>query len=107
LPDEVADGLVVLLAAPPVCGEGRWDAGALAVPLYRLGADDVPAALEDCEKIGGIDEPGPVVQADTDADMRTVAVAQPAAVSLALLTFMRPPFIPVMQQRLILTAIKI
>ena len=44
-------------------------------------------------------EDGPDVQADTDADMRTVTVAQPAAVSLALLTFMRPPCIPGMQWR--------
>ena len=66
-----------------------------AVPLYRLEdvGDTVP---EDGEKIAGIDEADPV-QADTDADMRTVTVAQPAAVSLALLTFMKPPYIPVMQ----------
>jgi len=53
--------------------------------------DEVPA---DGEKIAGTDEEGPPVQAETDAETRTVAVAQPAAVSLALLTFMRPPCIP-------------
>ena len=84
--------------APPVSGEGELDAGGLAVPLYRPDdvADTVPV---DGEKIAGIDEDCPDVQADTDADMRTVAVAQPAAVSLALLTFMRPPCIPGMQWR--------
>lgn len=59
--------------------------------------DEVPAVDEvptDGEKIDGTDEEEPPVQAETDAEMRTVAVAQPAAVSLALLTFMRPPYIP-------------
>jgi hypothetical protein len=90
------DAAFVLLVDPPTCGEGDPEAEALAVPLYRPEdvADTVP---EDGEKIAGIDEVGPV-QADTDADMRTVTVAQPAAVSLALLTFMKPPYIPDMQQ---------
>lgn len=86
------------VAAPPVSGEGELDAEGLAVPLYRPDdvADTVPV---DGEKIAGIDEDCPAVQADTDADMRTVTVTQPAAVSLALLTFMRPPYIPGMQRR--------
>ena len=53
---------------------------------------------EDGEKIAGIDEDAPEVQADTDADSRTVTVAQPAAVRRALLTFMKPPYIPGTQQ---------
>jgi hypothetical protein len=87
LPDEV----FALPVDPPTCGEGEPP----AVPLYRLEvADTVP---EDGEKIAGIDE-DPPVQADTDTDMRTVTVTQPAAVSLALPTFMRPPYIPDIQQ---------
>ncbi len=92
LPDEV----VALPVDPPIWGEGEPDAGTLAVPLYRP-EDVADTALEDGEKIAGIDEDGPV-QADTDADMRTVTVAQPAAVSRVLLTFMKPPDIPGMQQ---------
>jgi hypothetical protein len=71
------------------------DGGALAVPLNRSddGAVTVGPALTEGEKIGGTDEV-PLVQAVTDAEKTTVAVAQPAAVSLALLTFMRPPYIP-------------
>jgi hypothetical protein len=87
LPDEV----FALPVDPPTCGEGEPP----AVPLYRLEvADTVP---EDGEKIAGIDE-DPPVQAATDTDMRTVTVTQPAAVSLALPTFMRPPYIPGIQQ---------
>ncbi|MCW2929698.1 MAG: hypothetical protein JWM19_660 [Actinomycetia bacterium] len=91
-PDPLPEEVFALPVDPPICGEGE----PLAVPLYRLEdvADTVP---EDGEKIAGIDEDGPV-QADTDTDMRTVTVAQPAAVSLALLTFMKPPYIPGMQQ---------
>ena len=91
-PDPLPDEVFALPVDPPTCGEGE----PAAVPLYRLEdvADTVP---EDGEKIAGIDEDGPV-QADTDADMRTVTVTQPAAVSLALLTFMKPPYIPGMQQ---------
>jgi hypothetical protein len=97
-PLPAADEFVALPAAPPVSGEGELDAGWLAVPLYRPDdvADTVPV---DGEKTGGIGEDGPDVQADTNADMRTVTVTQPAAVSLALLTFMRPPCIPCMQRR--------
>jgi len=92
LPDDVFALPVPPPVPPPVCGEGR----PLAVPLYR--AEDVGDTVpEDGEKIDGIDDDAPDVQADTDADMRTVTVAQPAAVSLALLTFMRPPYIPDMQ----------
>jgi hypothetical protein len=85
-----------LLDAPPVCGEGEPapDAVAVAVPLYRP-EDAVP---EEGEKIAGIEEDAPEVQADTDTDSRTVTVAQPAAVSRALLTFMKPPYIPGTQQ---------
>jgi hypothetical protein len=91
-PDPLPEEVFALPVDPPICGEGE----PLAVPLYRPEdvADTVP---DDGEKIAGIDEDGPV-QADTDPDMRTVTVAQPAAVSLALLTFMKPPFIPGMQQ---------
>jgi hypothetical protein len=87
-PDPLPDEVFALPVVPPTCGEGETP----AVPLYRLEevADTVP---EDGEKIAGIDEDGPV-QADTDADMRTVTVTQPAAVSLALLTFMKPPIYP-------------
>jgi hypothetical protein len=92
VPAPLPDEGFVLPAPPPVCGDGR----PLAVPLYRPEGvgDTVP---EDGEKIDGIDDDAPDVQADTDADMRTVTVAQPAAVSLALLTFMKPPYIPDMQ----------
>jgi hypothetical protein len=91
-PDPLPEEAFALPVDPPICGEGEPP----AVPLNRLEdvADTVP---EEGEKIDGIDEDGPV-QADTDPDMRTVTVAQPAAVSLALLTFMKPPFIPGMQQ---------
>jgi hypothetical protein len=73
----------------------REDDGAVAVPLNKpvdvvVGAG---AALTDGEKIAGTDEVEPV-QAVTDTEKTTVAVAQPAAVSLALLTFIRPPVIP-------------
>lgn len=81
------------LADPRVLGDG----GALAVPLNTpegVAAGFGPA-LTDGEllKIGGTDELLPV-QAVTEAEKTSVAVAQPAAVSLALLTFMRPPYIP-------------
>jgi hypothetical protein len=103
-PLPVPDEVVALPGAPPVSGEGELDAGGLAVPLYM--PDDVAGAVPvDGEKIAGIDEDAPDVQADTDADMRTVAVTQPAAVSLALLTFMRPPCVPGMQRRQISKAI--
>jgi hypothetical protein len=82
-PGEVADARALV------------DRGALAVPLNKpedVGLGVCPA-LTDGEKIAGTDEVAPV-QAVTDAEKTTVAVAQPAAVSLALLTFMRPPYIP-------------
>lgn len=86
-PEELADARELL------------DGGALAVPLNK--PDDVAVgvcpALTDGEKIAGTDEVPPV-QAVTDAEKTTVAVAQPAAVSLALLTFMWPPYIPRGQQ---------
>jgi hypothetical protein len=92
-PLPVAGEVVALPAAPPVSGEGELAAGGLAVPLYM--PDDVAGTVPvDGEKIAGIDEADPDVQADTDADMRTITVTQPAAVSLALLTFMRPPVYP-------------
>jgi hypothetical protein len=52
------------------------------------------AVSPDGEKIAGTDEEGLPLQAASGAERRTVAVAQPAAVSLALLTLMRPPCIP-------------
>jgi hypothetical protein len=61
----------------------------VAVPLNKT-VDvvvGVGPALTEGEKIAGTDE-DPPVQAVTDAEKTTVAVAQPAAVSLALLTFM-------------------
>jgi hypothetical protein len=67
--------------------------GMPAVPLYRPvdAGDGVPVVPDPGEKIAGMDEEGPAVQAETDAERSTVAVAQPAAVSLTLLTLMRPP----------------
>jgi hypothetical protein len=87
LPEAVADGDV----APWVTFGEAWVLPALLCTLVDA---DAP---EDWEKIGGIDPVGPVEQADTDAETRTVTVAQPAAVSLALLTFMRPPCVPSMR----------
>jgi hypothetical protein len=75
----------------------RVDGGTLAVPLYKpvaVGAGVVVAGPTDGEKIAGTDEEPPPLQADTDPESRTVAVAQPTAVSLRLLTFMRPPCVP-------------
>jgi hypothetical protein len=69
------------------------EGGAEAVPLNRPVDVGVGPALTEGEKIAGTDEVPPV-QAVTDAERITVAVAQPAAVSLALLTFMGPPYIP-------------
>ncbi|HEY6792764.1 MAG TPA: hypothetical protein VI365_36180 [Trebonia sp.] len=91
-PDPLPEEALALPVDPPICGEGEPP----AVPLYRL-EDVADTAPEDGEKIAGIDEDGPV-QAASDPDIRTVTVAQPAAVSLALLTFMKPPLIPGMQQ---------
>jgi len=94
-PAPLPDVVFPLLDPPPVCGEGEPAPDALAVPLYRPEDAVVP---EEGEKIAGIDEDPPEVQADTDADSRTVTVAQPAAVSRALLPFMKPPYIPGTQQ---------
>jgi hypothetical protein len=71
--------------------------GMAAVPLNRpLGpgdtaADADPVVPVEGEKIAGMDDEDPAVQAETDAERRRVAVAHPAAVSLDLLTLMRPP----------------
>ena len=103
----VADlaGAVVLPALPddplPDLDVLRGDGGTLAVPLATaVGADAVlVTGPTDGEKIAGTEEePGPL-QAATDPESRTVAAAQPTAVSLALLTFMRPPSIPGWQRR--------
>ena len=79
-------------ADPRVLGDG----GAVTVPLKK--PEDVTVAVgpafTDGVKIRGSDEAPPPVQAVIETEKTTVAVAQPAAVSLALLTFMRPPFIP-------------
>jgi hypothetical protein len=69
------------------------DAGALAVPLNRLDEVAVGPAPAEGEKIDGTEDVPPV-QAVSIAEQKTVMVTQPAAVSLALLTFMRPPYIP-------------
>jgi len=64
------------------------DEGTVAVPLpTAVGADAVVVDPTDGEKIAGTEEPPPL-QADTDPESRTVAAAQPTAVSLALLTCM-------------------
>jgi hypothetical protein len=78
-----------------------FEGGMFAVPLNRpLGVGDGdtedagdagPVVPADGEKIAGRDDEGPVEQAYTDAVRRRVAVALPAAVSLDLLTLMRPP----------------
>jgi hypothetical protein len=73
-----------------------FEDGMLAVPLNRpVGdgdTDDVdPEVPVEGEKIAGMDEEATAVQAETDAERRRVAVAQPAAVSQDLLTLMRPP----------------
>jgi hypothetical protein len=72
--------------------------GMLAVPLNRPvgdgdgGTADVEPVLPiEGEKIAGMEDEGAVVQAETDAERRRVAVPQPAAVSLDLITLMRPP----------------
>jgi hypothetical protein len=70
-----------------------WGLAAALVEAVAVGVDGAGAPT-DGEKIAGTDEDGPPVQAETDADRRMVAVAQPAAVSLDLLTLMRPPCTP-------------
>jgi hypothetical protein len=87
------DGSLVAVLVP--------DGGTVAVPATRPDVDGAGTVVDtgdempaDGEKIDGTDEDGPPVQAETDAETRMVAVAQPAAVSLALLTFMRPPCAP-------------
>jgi hypothetical protein len=77
-----AGRVAVAVALAPGCPLAAEPAG--------VGGAEADAPAEG-EKIAGTDEDGPPVQAETDADRRTVAVAQPAAVSLDLLTFMRPP----------------
>jgi hypothetical protein len=95
-PEALADPRVLgdggALADPWVLGDG----GALAVPLNTpegVAGGFGPTLTEGELKIGGTDELLPV-QAVTEAEKTSIAVAQPAAVSLALLTFMRPPYIP-------------
>jgi len=99
--DACADEVPVPAPLPEavVVARALVEAGALAVPLNKPDgvAVAVGPALTDGEKIAGTDEVPPV-QAVTDAEKTTVAVAQPAAVSLALLTFMRPPYTPGMQR---------
>jgi hypothetical protein len=73
-----------------------FEGGILALPLNRpvdVGDGDtvVPVVPVDGAKIDGMDDEDPAVQAETDAERRRVAVAQPAAASLDLLTLMRPP----------------
>jgi hypothetical protein len=77
-------------------GDLPCDAGTVAVPLATaVGADAPPVAVPtDGEKIEGTVEPPPPLQADTDAESRTVTAAQPAAVSLALLALIGPPCVP-------------
>jgi hypothetical protein len=71
------------------------DEGTVAVPLATaVGADAVVAVPTDGEKIDGTEDEPPPLQADTDPESRRVPAAQPAAVSLALLTFIRPPCLP-------------
>jgi hypothetical protein len=95
--DVVGGGVPV--AAPddlvPVLDVLPGDEGTVAVPLATaVGADAADVGPTDGEKIDGTEEEPPPLQADTDPESRTVAAAQPTAVSLALLTFMRPPCIP-------------
>ena len=90
-PEAPAVGVPVerAVAAPGLTADGV----PLAVPVGE--DDDVePGAVvpvPDAVKMGGSTEDDGPVQAEADAETRTVMVAQPAAVSLALLTFMRPP----------------
>ena len=88
VPVAVPDDLVPVLDVLP------GDEGTVAVPLATaVGTDAVDVGPTDGEKMAGTEEPPPL-QADTDPESRTVAAAQPTAVSLALLTLMRPPSIP-------------
>ena len=97
-PDARAEEVPAPAPLPEPLADARvlGDGGALAVPLNTpegVAAGFGPALTDGELKIGGTDELPPV-QAVTEAEKTSVAVAQPAAVSLALLTFMRPPYIP-------------
>lgn len=84
----------VAVADDPLRAVDVWpgDGRTLAVPLATaVGTDAVASGPSDGEKIAGTEEEPPPLQADTDPESRTVAAAQPTAVSLALLTLMRPP----------------
>jgi hypothetical protein len=99
--DEVGLGVSVALPDDPVplldvrllLDVRPGDAGTVAVPLATAEELVVPGPTEG-EKIAGTEEEPPPLQADTDPVSRTVAAAQPTAVSLALLAFIRPPCIP-------------
>jgi hypothetical protein len=102
----VLDGALAELVAPragvvpapaplpeaDVAGAGLVEAGAVAVPLALPDEVAVGPALTEGEKIDGTDDVA-LVQAVSSAERTTVRVTQPAAVSVARLTFMRPPYI--------------
>jgi hypothetical protein len=100
---DVADevGPVPVLADPArELDVASCDDGTVAVPLATvLGGDPDVVAPTEGEKIDGTEEEPPPLQADTDPESRTVAAAQPTAVSLPLLTLMRPPRLPGWQRR--------